>query len=431
MKSLLTLCALLLPTVVLADQGASRPPTGQSSSQTYRVVVIQEPVAFAPTDTDFQADEAKPSSNGQATDVAKTADTQNSNGVETKPAAPPAVVVKNRAIAAQGGDSLNLSYVLPADGNTAYTFFGAGAPTADLRVNLDLHNASLKDAVKQLADQTKQEFVVDADVSNEPRITIVAKHIRLSTALNMLTEAAEVKWGMAIEQKRGTTEKHLTYRIGKKVASTNLRWFDVNGVQGLFGNEPNKWNMEGNNFRLNYQELLDKDGKIKGYRAFPKLDGTLKIDPKSNLYKPLVLPQGNNTLRSYFPADQNTYALGNRLITTNKVSETRATFTCPHCKQQVTVIHQHQTPKCEKCGRTFQDSWDFCPFDGAKRPVTANSDWQFCPLCGKKITEAIKGSAKPDGRSEGKSEPKGNAAVENESKGDANFFTRPGDKTAK
>src|SRR5205814_108603 len=49
----------------------------------------------------------------------------------------------------------------------------------------------------------------------------------------------------------------------------------------------------------------------------------------------------------------------------------RYTFTCPHCKGQVTGIRQAQQPSCPKCGRTFEPDWKLCPVDGTKRPSAA------------------------------------------------------------
>ena len=58
------------------------------------------------------------------------------------------------------------------------------------------------------------------------------------------------------------------------------------------------------------------------------------------------------------------------------VSGQRSTFTCPHCKGQVTILRQKKPAQCSKCGRSFEGDWQYCPFDGTKRPA---SETRFPP----------------------------------------------------
>lgn len=76
---------------------------------------------------------------------------------------------------------------------------------------------------------------------------------------------------------------------------------------------------------------------------------------------------------------------GGNFFSLRTTTERRATFTCPHCKNQITMIRRGSQPKCPTCQRLFQPDWKFCPFDGAKRPPSP-SDWHFCPICGKPIS---------------------------------------------
>jgi len=62
----------------------------------------------------------------------------------------------------------------------------------------------------------------------------------------------------------------------------------------------------------------------------------------------------------------------------------RLTFSCPHCKDNATIIREARQPNCAKCNRLFEPRWQFCPADGAKRPATT-PEWKYCPLCGKQV----------------------------------------------
>ncbi len=228
-----------------------------------------------------------------------------------------------------------------------------------MRVNLDLRNAPLKEAIRQLKDQTKQEFVLESDVPADARVTVVAKNIRLSTALEMVSDATGLNWNQQKGRKSDGKEATTVFHIGKKVSRSLFQW-----------DSPLSWLTPYLRYNENGNKFYDLKGQDKNFKPMAGLK---------------FAPDNATNLSA-------TYTLANTLIQTNKVAEVRSTFTCPHCKQQVTVIHQHQSPKCDQCGRVFHDDWQFCPFDGAKRPATAGIDWQFCPICGK--------SVKPEGKAE-------------------------------
>ena len=278
------------------------------------------------------------------------------------------------------------------------------------RVNLNLRNAPLKEAIKQLTDQTKQPFVLENDVPADARITAVAKNIRLSTALDLITDVTGLNWGQQMLTERPQTSKKpaskavgVAIHIGKNVS------------RGFFNDRQNagylnRWNdaLPDNTDMYMSTPLVLTPQKPNDP---PVLNGSSSIIQG----KPLEYGSGSFKTRlkflpgtrlnfSYTPngsAPDNAtnllgaYTLTNTLIQTSKIAEVRSTFTCPHCKQQVTVIHQHQSPKCDQCGRVFHDDWQFCPFDGAKRPATAGIDWQFCPLCGKSVKPEGKAELKP------------------------------------
>jgi len=361
---------LLLPTVVMAQQSPVKPLTGLAATLPYRVAMIQEPVEGA------QADGAKPDPRAPK---------------ETPPAKVKPDVASGLQWVIPKEELLNYTYLLPAgsqivSGNTLF----ASQAQSNVRVNLNLRNAPLKEAVKQLNEQTKYEFVLEADTPADARVTVVAKNIRLNTALDMLTDATGLNWNQQTVKKADSKETSMVFHLGKKVARnpylSNFFWGDNNWdlknsptIRFNDGNKDFHGNGNLNELKLNYGAGANK------LQLNQKLNGLLPGNKGANA--PLKIPdfqfKKTNLLQS--TPLSSVYTLGNSLVGTTNLLETRSTFTCPNCKHQVTVIHQHQAPKCEKCGRAFHDDWDFCPFDGAKRPATASDDWQFCPICGKSI----------------------------------------------
>ncbi len=384
MKFRMILSALLLPTVVAAQQ-----TTVKGSIQPYRVIAIQPPVAS------FQAEGALP----------PTAPVLNDSYTLLQDNK----VVPNITLTLPQEKAQEFTYILPAGDQVVYTnTLFAPQAQSKVRVNLNLRNAPLKEAVKQLTEQTKLEFVLEKDVPDDARVTLVAKNIRLSTALDMLADATDMKWGRKAVKKADSKESGIAYHIGKNVTSSYSQWPNASFLRDLNSSPDNKLFQRketDKNFNLYYQELLQKDGSPT-YKVVPKLEWSPNIILKNqyNTVQPLTQTLKGSTILQTSPSNlSTTYSLGNTLLNTVGVNEVRSTFTCPHCKQQVTVLHKHESPKCEKCGRAFHDDWQFCPFDGAKRPAVADTDWQFCPICGK--------SLKPDGKEDihGKGDIKVNA----------------------
>jgi hypothetical protein len=217
-----------------------------------------------------------------------------------------------------------------------------GLTQPEPKVDLDLENATIREALKQIFDRAHQEYEVDEAVPDEPRVTAHVKNVRLSTALQLVLQ--EAGSGMHLSVKDGKS----TMRIFKYGANGKGRPSTLPEV-------------------LNFNLPLRPDGTVQLPEQLPeRLKQLLQqtgIDP--NAAVPYVL----------------------------NLQEQRSTFRCPHCKGQSTVIRKPDQPKCEKCGRQFQPDWQFCPADGTKRPAAA-SEWRFCPFCGKRVLDD-KNSAVP------------------------------------
>ncbi|MBM3457234.1 MAG: hypothetical protein FJX77_01690 [Armatimonadetes bacterium] len=209
--------------------------------------------------------------------------------------------------------------------NSTAVFIRLPPASANVRVSVDLDNVSIREALRSLCEGARKEHTVDADVPDQARVTIKARNVRLGTALDLISQAADAGWVM---ERRGQTER---VRVGKSLprSAANL----------LF-------------------------------------DGSVTPSFVSGI-GPLNISAGGAT-RWDIGVDE------------------RATFQCPHCKGQATVLRRRQAPKCTRCERTFQPDWQFCPADGAKRPAEPGV-WQYCPLCGKRVQARADGKeAEPD-----------------------------------
>lgn len=226
-----------------------------------------------------------------------------------------------------------------SDANLVFARPSDSGPTIDM----DLENASVRDALKQIFDRAKQEYVVDADVPQDARITVRARGVKLGTALDLVTQAGGIGWT------RERKDSRTIYRIGKSVSSAS---------------------------RL---------------RVLRGLDGTARVhvDPFDNLGAKAVLQLQPAPQMMGLPSELTPYLL--------QYGEERSTFTCPHCSGKTMMVRQRQQPKCAKCGRLFQRDWQFCPVDGARRPP-APGEWRFCPLCGKEVRPEA-GERQRDGKS--------------------------------
>jgi len=250
--------------------------------------------------------------------------------------------------------------VTAAAPTVASAFFNLhGDDANEPRVELDLDNATVREGLKQVLDKAKQAYKVDDDVPNTARITVRAKNVRLSTALELLLQDA----GLGIV--RQVEDGKLVYRI-RKSGSDTLSTLDL-----LRSTIDNKLGMTLAPGHLQQFLTIKPDGKWIG-----------KTDPKA-----LELH-----LRSLQEFASKQGAAG-ALPYVIRTQERRSLFKCPHCKGQATVIRHPEQPKCEKCSSVFQPGWQFCPADGAKRPA-AVGEWKYCPFCSKKV-EGEKGASIP------------------------------------
>src|SRR5207249_4488782 len=86
----------------------------------------------------------------------------------------------------------------------------------DTRIDLDLDNVPVRDAVKRICDQAKQEYTVDDDVPDTSRVTVRAHDVRLSTALDLVTQASGIGWASE------TKDSKRTIHVGKSVRGSGI-----------------------------------------------------------------------------------------------------------------------------------------------------------------------------------------------------------------
>lgn len=214
----------------------------------------------------------------------------------------------------------------------SFTYYSADtAADTGKEVGLKLNDAAPDEALRELFEQAKENYVLEGDAKS-PRISVAAQNVRFRTALDLITQAAGLKY--VLEVKDGKK----VYRLGKNVKPSNAPWYQLPG-----------------NLTNSSAYLLKPDQATRLFTAPNSLGADLNV---SRNFAPLLY---------------------------NSVSvEDRSTFNCPHCKSQTTVIRKKQQPKCTKCQRAFQSDWQFCPVDGTKRPASAGP-WKYCPVCGKEV----------------------------------------------
>jgi hypothetical protein len=221
----------------------------------------------------------------------------------------------------------------PAAQNVFSIFSMATEAVQEPRVDLDFENTPVRDAFKRLFEQAGRSYQLDADVPDSARITLKAKNVRFSTALELLLQSAGLGVGHQIDNGK------LSYRIQKGGP-------DTVSATGLL------------------RSVIED--RVREGKPLDPSAGNLKLpDPFQHL------GQVKDLYTTVVP-----YVLN--------FQEMRSTFRCPHCKGQATVIRKPGQPKCEKCNRLFQPGWKFCPDDGTKRPAPSG-EWNYCPFCSKKV----------------------------------------------
>jgi DNA-directed RNA polymerase subunit RPC12/RpoP len=192
-------------------------------------------------------------------------------------------------------------------------------------LTVDMNDLPVREALKQILGMAKQEYLLDDDIPQDKRVTLKVSDCRLSTVLDLLTQAAGVGWRH--EMKEGKTLIH----VGKKVRRSFTSYSPVSITT-------------------------------------PNINGTNSAVSGRTLTLPSSV--------QYTTAPSLTYQ--------SLATERHSIFKCPHCRNEVTVIRKKQNVKCPKCDLVFQEGWAFCPRDGAKRPADA-TEWHYCPICGKQV----------------------------------------------
>ncbi len=99
------------------------------------------------------------------------------------------------------------------------------------RLDLDIKNEPVREALKDVLSKAKVDHVVDDDVPKDVRVTIVAKNVRLRTALSLIAEAAGIGWRSELEGGK------VRFRFGKGIKSWDSvgSVFDAAGIRTLRG----------------------------------------------------------------------------------------------------------------------------------------------------------------------------------------------------
>jgi hypothetical protein len=198
---------------------------------------------------------------------------------------------------------------------------------SDIRVDLNFENKPVCEALREVAERSKHQLRLDKDMPTTVRVTLSVPNVKLSTALDLITQAADVKWGREVRLLKEAKQAKNSLVIGRNVIPTT--------VIAMYEDEESS-----------------------------KPEWTINTSGLSESILAMAAP------------------LSPKWVMTT--TEDRASFTCPHCRNQVTTIVQRGQPRCPKCTSVFQSDWKFCPSDGAKRPYL-NKPWKFCPHCGKGI----------------------------------------------
>ncbi len=262
-------------------------------------------------------------------------------------------------------------HMVTQNGNTVVT--QPESSVLHTRVTVNINNENVRDALKKVIGKTGLTYEVDSDVPETTKVTLKADNILLLTAINAIIESA----GIGCTQ---NVNREVTNSNGKQTATTQIHLRFSKMPTAPLGEGPISWlvNIPANAFETNRWS----DSMLKAMGALHSNIGDGKIMLKNQITIPDGAADSTGKLRNFLAV----LGDGSKPYVYNlTTSEERATFTCPHCHEQVTIIKKHVAPKCPTCGRTFQDDWKFCPVDGTKRPEDSGS-WKFCPHCGKPVS---------------------------------------------
>lgn len=325
---------------------------------------------------------------------------------------------KYQSEAKSNGETVKNSYQyrivqtpIPADGDgsggqrlgLSWNYLNFSNDASQIFIDIDLNNAPVKEAIKRIFQKANREIEILSDVDAGDRVTLKAKKIRLSTALNAVSDQTGLSWGATAELMSDSKSMKTKYHIGKKLAEKLSETNNNQYYPYLQNNRLLKFTELHNPYLMtptlqSVQEVLplqrDINGKPKPLISKPEDVFKYRINKNSKVEVKPDTFSGNTvtgTIQNRIdPLSQDVLAfvgknhISDALTYSLSTQETRSTFTCPHCRKQLTIVSQKQSIKCPDCKRDFLSDWKFCPFDGAKRPANG-SEWGFCPICGKDL----------------------------------------------
>jgi hypothetical protein len=101
---------------------------------------------------------------------------------------------------------------------SAFVDFGGPEP----RLSLEIDNLPIRDAIQKVFKATKYEVSFDDTVPSDVRITVKVPNVRLSTALDMITDAGNVKWTRDWRFSADSAKPIIQYRICKAVPADHM-----------------------------------------------------------------------------------------------------------------------------------------------------------------------------------------------------------------
>ena len=232
-------------------------------------------------------------------------------------------------------------------------------------VGVQLREATLPQTLRTVFDEVEDAAYELNAGARRQRLTLETEGIRLTTLLDLISQAFGVEWRR--EVKDGRTLYRITEPQRIRLSSLGARPEEAPAA------------FEFTDARL--KPVFDK--------LVLRPEGSAILDSQDSAFRIFLGEAGD---------DAATYRIA--------VAEEVSAFTCPHCNVRVLAQRDPAPPKCVKCSRQFQAQWQFCPFDGAPRPIELR-EWSFCPACGKRVnvTRALPGQGDPTAKPSGLDTP--------------------------
>jgi hypothetical protein len=194
----------------------------------------------------------------------------------------------------------------------------------EVNVNLDFENQSVREAIKNVLQNAKQEFVFDKDLQvdsktiilMDSKVTLRIPNVPLSTALDLLTRTASINWSREVRIAKDCNEPKVLYRVCKVPRGSAMTVFNPAGEGNKQGGAIWQMNTGGMNLTANGGDI--------------------------------------------------------RRLVNIMIPEERSAFTCPHCHRRVVAYIKKKTST--RGG-----------YAAGAPSVTSSAPWKFCPLCGKPI----------------------------------------------